>query len=208
MAARLLASVRPPKAHPRHIIRNMPHAQGWQAHPVAVRLGRLSAKGLTSRAWERVRKLFHDGPGGEGEATVLGDRGRRTPWPGVPHRSTAVVGYGAASDCPAGCHFVLSRPGWEPVWAICKQGVRGSSPLGSTAGHRPFPLVGTCQAAAAMASATTVASSPAPRKSADFRLRRRWTPTKCSPGATVLVPSRCTGNPLSSNAPGTSTHEL
>ena len=25
---------------------------------------------------------------------------------------------------------------------LCKQGVRGSSPLGSTAGQRPFPLVG------------------------------------------------------------------
>ena len=25
---------------------------------------------------------------------------------------------------------------------LCKQGVRGSSPLGSTAGQRPFPFVG------------------------------------------------------------------
>ena len=38
-------------------------------------------------------------------------------------------------------HRVLNHPLAEPVRGFCKQGVRGSSPLGSTTGQRPSPDV-------------------------------------------------------------------
>ena len=58
---------------------------------------------------------------------------------------------------------------------------------------------------AASVAARTAASSAAPRKVADLRLRWKWTPMKWTPGTTVLEPLLWTGKPRSSNASGKST---
>ena len=60
---------------------------------------------------------------------------------------------------------------------------------------------------AAILRATISASSPTPRKSDDFRFRRKWTPTKWRPGTAVLSPSSWSGKPSSSNASGQGSHE-
>jgi hypothetical protein len=43
---------------------------------------------------------------------------------------------------PTTAPLVLNHRLAEPIRGFCKQGVRGSSPLGSTAGQRPFSLDG------------------------------------------------------------------
>ena len=56
--------------------------------------------------------------------------------------------------------------------------------------------------ASVICRATIAASSPTPISSEDFRLRKKWTPTKYSPGTTVLAPSWVSGNPQVSKASG------
>ena len=65
----------------------------------------------------------------------------------------------------------------------------------------------TVEYASVICWATIAASSPTPISSEDFRLRKKGTPTKYSPGITVLAPSCVSGNPQVSKASGHGSHE-
>ena len=54
----------------------------------------------------------------------------------VPQKSTAVRYRNGVIAYPTTAPIVLNHPLAEPIRGFCKQGVRGSSPLGSTAARR------------------------------------------------------------------------
>jgi hypothetical protein len=105
-------------------------------------------------------------------------------------------------------------PGDDGVAALGEEAEEGPADLVGV--HAPIPHPGPTAVEAfavrhttdAMRVAVAVASSPTPKRSEDRRRRRKWTPTKCSPGETVLSPSSCTGNPCASTRPGTSIHSV